>query len=52
MPLNIQYSLTDMEKALIISLRTTSWASIDEVWETLLEINPKISRSSVLSMFR
>ena len=40
-PLNIQYSLTELEKALVISLRTSSWASIDEVWETLLEINPK-----------
>ena len=50
-PLNIQYSLTELEKALVISLRTSSWASIDEVWETLLEINPKISRSSVYRCF-
>jgi hypothetical protein len=35
--------LTDLEKALAINLRTSSWVSIDEVWETLLEINPKIS---------
>ena len=46
-PLNIVYALTDLEKALVISLRTSSWVSIDEVWENLLEINPKISRSSV-----
>jgi hypothetical protein len=39
--------LTDLEKALVISLKTSSWASIDEVWENLLEINPKTSRSSV-----
>jgi hypothetical protein len=32
-PLNIQYALIDLEKALTISLRTFSWVSIDEVWE-------------------
>jgi wyosine [tRNA(Phe)-imidazoG37] synthetase (radical SAM superfamily) len=40
-----------LEKALAISLRTSSWVSIDEVWETLLDINPKISRSSVYRCF-
>lgn len=46
-PLNIVYSLTDIEKALTISLRKSSWISIDEVWETLLIENSKISRSSI-----
>lgn len=46
-PLKIEYALSDIEKALIISLRKSSWMSIDEVWETLLVENPKISRSSV-----
>jgi transposase InsO family protein len=50
-PLNIEYALTDLEKALAISLRTSSWVSIDEVWENLLELNPKISRSSVYRCF-
>lgn len=50
-PLNIDYALTDLEKALIVSLRTSSWVSIDEVWENILEINPKISRSSVYRCF-
>ena len=50
-PLKIQYALSDLEKALAISLRTSSWVSIDEVWETLLEINPKTSRSSVYRCF-
>jgi transposase-like protein len=50
-PLNIQYALSDLEKTLAISLRTSSWASIDEIWENLLEINPKISRSSVYRCF-
>ena len=50
-PLNIKYSLSDLEKALAKSLRTSSWVSIDEVWENLLEINPKISRSSIYRCF-
>jgi hypothetical protein len=43
--LNIVYASTDLEKALVISLRNYSWVSIDDVWGNLLEINPKISRS-------
>lgn len=50
-PHSIRYALTDLERALAISLRTSSWASIDEVLETLLEINPKISRSSIYRCF-
>jgi transposase-like protein len=50
-PLNIRYALSDLERALAISLRTSSWVSIDEVWENLLEVNPKISRSSVYRCF-
>jgi len=46
-PLNVEYALSDLEKALAISLRKSSWMSIDEVWETLLVENSKISRSSV-----
>ena len=46
-PLNIKYALSDIEKALAISLRKSSWMSIDEVWETLLIENSKISRSSI-----
>lgn len=50
-PVNIKYALSDIEKALVISLRTASWAPIDEVWETLLEINPKTTRSAVYRCF-
>lgn len=50
-PLNIRYSLNELERAMAISLRTSSWSSIDEVWENLLEVNPKISRSSVYRCF-
>ena len=46
-PLKIEYALSDLEKELVISLRKSSWMALDEVWEILLEKNPKISRSSV-----
>jgi len=46
-PLNIEYALSDLEQALVISLRRSSWMALDEVWETLLAENPKISRSSI-----
>jgi transposase InsO family protein len=50
-PLSIAYALTDIEEALIVSLRKSSWGSLDEVWENLLEVNPKISRISVYRCF-
>ncbi|HZJ36040.1 MAG TPA: IS481 family transposase [Gillisia sp.] len=46
-PHNIKYALSDMERALAISLRSSTWLPIDEVWECLLGTNPKISRSSI-----
>jgi transposase InsO family protein len=46
-PHNIKYALTNIEKAVIISLRRSTWLPIDEVWESLLEGNNAISRSSV-----
>lgn len=51
-PHNINYALTDLEKALIKSIRISSWDAIDEVWEALLKVNPDISRSSVYRCFR
>ena len=50
-PLNIKYSLSELERAMAISLRASSWSSIDEVWENLLEVNPTISRSSIYRCF-
>jgi transposase InsO family protein len=50
-PLNISYALTDLEKTIIKSLRTSTWLALDEVWETLLVDNPTISRSSVYRLF-
>jgi transposase InsO family protein len=46
-PLNIKYALTELEKAIAIGLRKSTWLPLDEVWEVLLDANPKISRSSV-----
>ena len=48
---HIAYALSETEKALAISLRTSSWASMDDIWESLLLINPKISRISVYRCF-
>ncbi|MBX9808267.1 MAG: DDE-type integrase/transposase/recombinase [Flavobacteriaceae bacterium] len=50
-PLNIKYALTPLEKILAKSLRISSWVSLDEVWESLLETNSDISRSSVYRCF-
>jgi transposase-like protein len=50
-PLNIEYALTDLERALAISIRNSTWMPLDEVWEALLETNIKISRSSVYRLF-
>ena len=46
-PLNIQYALSGLHKAIIISLRKSTWLPIDEIWETILQDEPNISRSSV-----
>lgn len=50
-PKNINYSLSELEKALAIGLRKSTWMPIDEVWETLLVENSQISRSSVYRAF-
>ena len=46
-PLNIAYALTDIQKALIKNIRTSTWQPMDEIWETLLADFPSITRSSV-----
>ena len=50
-PDNITYALSDIEQALAVSTRQSTWLSLDEVWEILLALNPKISRSSVHRVF-
>lgn len=51
-PLNIKYALTDLEKAIALSLRKSTWLPLDEVWEILMDMNPEISRSSVYRTFK
>jgi len=46
-PHNIEYGLNDLEQAIVISARSTTWLPLDEVFELLLELNPNISRSAV-----
>jgi transposase InsO family protein len=50
-PLNIAYALSDTEKAVIKSLRTSTWLPLDEIWETVLVDSPSITRSSVYRLF-
>jgi transposase InsO family protein len=50
-PLTIKYALTDLEKVLVISLRKSTWMSLDDVWETLMVTNPKITQASVYRAF-
>jgi transposase-like protein len=50
-PDNIEYALNDVEQTLCVSLRQSTWLPLDEVWEMLLDINHKISRSSVYRLF-
>ena len=50
-PNNIEYALNDVEQTLCVSLRQSTWLPLDEVWEMLLDINHKISRSSVYRLF-
>lgn len=46
-PLNINYSLTETESSLIVAVRKSTWLPLDEIWEMLLDLNPKVTRSSV-----
>ena len=46
-PYNIDYALSPMESALVVSIRQSTWLPLDEIWEMLLTTNHEISRSSV-----
>jgi len=50
-PKNIEYALSELETALIISIRKSSWFPLDEVHEMVFAHNPLISRSSVYRCF-
>jgi transposase InsO family protein len=51
-PKNIVYALTEIEMALAISIRKSSWLPLDEVFETLLEQRSTITRTSVYRCLR
>jgi len=51
-PKNIQYALSAEQKALLVSIRSSTWFSLDEVWEMLLPQDPNITRSSVYRCFK
>ena len=46
-PHNISYALSDLETALIVSMRTVAGFSLDDIYDILLEMNEDTSRSSV-----
>ncbi|MBC7750043.1 MAG: transposase [Methylotenera sp.] len=50
-PNNIVYALSDIETVLAISLRSSTWFALDEIFETLLLQNNTISRSAVYRCF-
>jgi len=51
-PANIAYALSALERSLANSIRRASWLPLDEVFEIMIDINPKISRSSVYRELR
>jgi transposase-like protein len=50
-PHTIKYALNDVETALAISLRKSTWFALDEVFETLLAQNSSITRSAIYRCF-
>jgi transposase-like protein len=50
-PHRIDYALTELEMSIALSVRRSSWISLDEVYEILLSSNPLVSRSSVYRLF-
>lgn len=51
-PKNIQYALSAEQQALLVSIRRSTWFSLDEVWEMLLPQAPNITRTSVYRCFK
>lgn len=50
-PLNIAYSLNQIEKAVVISTRKATWFSLNEILEMVFPENPKKMRSAVYRTF-
>jgi transposase InsO family protein len=51
-PNTINYALTSLEQALILSIRNSSWLPLDEIYEMVLSNNPNASRSSVYRVLK
>lgn len=50
-PKKIHYALSELETALIISVRSSTWFALDEIYEMMIEQHPSISRVSVYRCF-
>ena len=50
-PHHVEYALTEVEMALALSIRRSTWSSLDDVWEMLLVTNLLITRSSIYRCF-
>ena len=50
-PKTIHYSLSDIEKALLIVIRTQTWWALDEIVEKIFPENPLSKRSAVYRLF-
>lgn len=51
-PGKVHYALSEAEMAFATAVRSSTWLSLDEIWEMLLENNPQVSRSSVHRLFK
>lgn len=48
-PKNIKYGLSELEQALVVSVRRSSWIALDEITEIIKEQNDKVSRNAIYS---
>jgi len=51
-PHTIHYSLTELEKALLIEIRMLTWWALDEIVEAFFPDNPLSNRSAVYRVFK
>ncbi len=51
-PDTIHYSLDELHRQIIISVRKATWMPLDEVWEIAGQLNPKATRSAVYRTLR
>ncbi len=50
-PQNIKYALSEVETALVLNIRRTTWLPLDEVFEAVFAHNNSVSRSAVYRCF-